>query len=160
MLCWRHYQAPAAALLWTITPLPPPPILSQFFPNFKCLWRPPRLVRFPSPSGYILPRPPPQLRTGLGFLFSFKVSFEKHLNDHGKENADLAETRLLYDVAGFIGRIFLNSTSRNSVQVRAICMERPNIRIHDEHVWTRAERKIVHQSTRASSDSSERLRRL
>ena len=25
---------------------------------------------------------PPQLRTGLGFLFSFKVSFEKHPNIH------------------------------------------------------------------------------
>ena len=25
---------------------------------------------------------PPQLRTGLGFLFSFKVSFEKHPNVH------------------------------------------------------------------------------
>ena len=28
---------------------------------------------------------PPQLRTGLGFLFSFKVSFEKHLNLHSLE---------------------------------------------------------------------------
>ena len=25
---------------------------------------------------------PPQLRTGLGFLFSFKVSFEKHTSAH------------------------------------------------------------------------------
>ena len=27
----------------------------RFFPNFKCLWGPPRLVRSSSPSGYILP---------------------------------------------------------------------------------------------------------
>ena len=31
----------------------------SIFPNFKCLWRPPRLVRSSSPSGYILPRSPP-----------------------------------------------------------------------------------------------------
>ena len=28
---------------------------------------------------------PPQLRTGLGFLFCFKVSFEKHPNGHNNE---------------------------------------------------------------------------
>ena len=35
---------------------------------------------------------PPQLRTGLGFLFSFKVSFEKHPNDHSDKKDEKAET--------------------------------------------------------------------
>ena len=79
LLCWRHYHAPAAALLWTITP-PPPPILSHFFPNFKCLWRPPRPVRSSSSSGYILPRSPPSCV--LGWVFYFLSFLEKHTNVH------------------------------------------------------------------------------
>ena len=59
-------------LLWTITP--PPPILSQFFPNFKCLWGPPRLVRSSSPSGYILPRSPP-VAYWVGFFIFFQSVF-------------------------------------------------------------------------------------
>ena len=67
-------------LLWTITP---PPILSKFFPNFSCLWRPPRLVRSSSPSGYILPRCPPVTYWLVFFCcFFFKVTFEKHPNGH------------------------------------------------------------------------------
>ena len=72
LLCWQQYHVPGAALLWNITP--PPPILSQFFPNFKCLWRPPRLVRFSSPSGYILPRSPP-VEYWVGFFIFFQSVF-------------------------------------------------------------------------------------
>ena len=51
----------------------------RFFPNFKCLGRPPRLVRLSSPSGYILPRSP-QKRTGLGFLFFSKCLLRNTLH--------------------------------------------------------------------------------
>ena len=59
--------------------LTPPPQIFNFFPNFKCLWGPPRLVRSSSPSGYILPRSP-QKRTGLGFLFFSKCLLRNTLH--------------------------------------------------------------------------------
>ena len=56
---------------WNITP---PPILFHFFPNFKCLWGPPRLVKSSSPSGYILPRSPP-VAYWVGFFIFFQSVF-------------------------------------------------------------------------------------
>ena len=82
LLCWRHHHAPAGALdmeyyVADFRLTPPPPRIFDFFPNFKCLWGPPRLVRSSSPSGYILPRSPP-VAYWVGFFIFFKVSFEKH----------------------------------------------------------------------------------
>ena len=46
----------------------------SIFPNFKCLWGPPRLVRSSSPSGYILPRSPP-VAYWVGFFIFFQSVF-------------------------------------------------------------------------------------
>ena len=58
--------------------LTPPPRIFNFFPNFKCLWGPPRLVRSSSPSGYIHPwSPPVAYWVGL-FIFFQSVFWETH----------------------------------------------------------------------------------
>ena len=64
-------------LLWTVTP--PPLILSQFFQTSSAFGDLLDLSDHPLLLD-IFSLGPPQLRTGLGFLFSFKVSFEKHPN--------------------------------------------------------------------------------
>ena len=51
--------------------LTPPPRIFNFFPNFKCLWGPPRLVRSSSSSGYILPWSPP-VAYWVGFFIFFQ----------------------------------------------------------------------------------------
>ena len=59
----------------------PPPILSQFFQTSSAFGDPLDLSDHPLLLD-IFSLGPPQLRTGLGFLISFKVSFEKHPSVH------------------------------------------------------------------------------
>ena len=58
--------------------LTPPPQIFNFFPNFKCLWGPPRLVRSSSPSGYILSWSLPVAYWVVFFCFFQSVSWETH----------------------------------------------------------------------------------
>ena len=56
---------------------------------------------------------PPQLRTGLGFLFSFKVSLEKHPSDHSASkvifvNLLLGSNEELFNVAIKLSNIGVN----------------------------------------------------
>ena len=60
---------------------PPPPRILDFFQTLSALGDPLDLSDHPLLLD-IFSQGPPQLRTGLGFLFSFKVSFEKHPTVH------------------------------------------------------------------------------
>ena len=59
----------------------PPPILSQFFRTSSALGDPLDLSDHPLLLD-IFSLGPTLLRTGLGFSFFFKVSFQKHPNEH------------------------------------------------------------------------------
>ena len=76
MLCWRHYHnhTPSAALL-----LRRRRRRINFIQTSSAYGDPLDLSDHPLLLD-IFSLGPPQLRTGLGFLFSFKMSFEKHPN--------------------------------------------------------------------------------
>ena len=60
---------------------PPPPQIFDLFQTSSAFGDPLDLLDHPLLLD-IFSLGPPQLRTGLGFLFFFKVSFEKHPSGH------------------------------------------------------------------------------
>ena len=87
LLCSRHYHAPAAGaalgmdyyvadFLLTL-----PPRIFEFFQTSSAFGDPLDLSDHPLLLD-IFSLGPPQLHTGLGFKFYFKVSFEKHPSLH------------------------------------------------------------------------------
>ena len=76
LICWRHYHAPAAALAMDYYAAAADSE-SIFSKTSSAFGNPLDLSDLPLlPAIFSLG--PPQLRSGLGFLFCFKVSFEKH----------------------------------------------------------------------------------
>ena len=100
----------------------------NFFPNFKCLWRPPILVRSSSSSGYILPRSPPSCVLGWVFCFLSKCLLRNTLlHTHCFQHNSLLPAKICNDVFQSVRSVCNSSRCSPKIAGRLSCKKSVNI---------------------------------